>query len=151
MYALSHSIEVNPENSKPVLTREDVWRGLVMKAENALPFVPGMTKCDVVERGNDWLLRDVEFKGQAFQEKITFRAPVQVHFERVGGEGFIENTISSSDRGLLLTFTFGLVFPDTEAGSAAEQEKGESMKDYYIAAVAATLAKVREMSSEDAS
>lgn len=142
MYVMSHAIEVNPEGETPTLKQEDVWRGLVMKAENAIAFVPGMTKCDVVERGDDWLLRDVEFNGQSFQERITFRAPVQVHFERVGG-GFIENTISTSGRGLLLAFTFGLLFPGTEPGSPAERDRGASMKGDYIGAVAATLATVR--------
>ena len=26
----------------PKLSRSEIWKGLVMKAENALPFVPGM-------------------------------------------------------------------------------------------------------------
>ena len=149
MYTISHAIPVNPEGEDCILAQEDVWAGLVTKAENALPFVPGMSKCEVVDRGTengqDWLLRDVAFKGQEFQERILLRAPTQVHFTRVGGGGFIENTISTSDQGLQLAFTFGLVFPGTEAGSAGEREKGESMKGDYIGAVAATLAKVREM------
>jgi hypothetical protein len=65
----------------------------------------------------------------------------------VGSGGFIENTISESERGLLLTFTFGLPFPGTEPGSAEECAKGESMRASYIAAIAATLKKVRELVS----
>lgn len=150
MYTISHAVRVNPEREDVILTQEDVWTGLKMKAENALPFVPGMSKCDTIERGVDddgieWLLRDVAFKGQEFQERILLRAPTQVHFTRVGGGGFIENTISESEMGLQLAFTFGLNFPGTEGGSDAEREKGESMKADYIGAVAATLAKVREM------
>lgn len=147
MFALANTIPINPEGVQPVLTAEDVWRGLVLKAENALPFVPGMTRCDVVERGPDWLLREVEFNGGSHLERISLRAPVQVHFERVGEDGFIENIISTSDLGLLLTFTFGLSFPGTEPGSDAERAKGEEMKGAYIGAVAATLAKVRQMKS----
>lgn len=145
MYTLSHAIPVNPEGATPVLTRKQVWRGLEMKAENALPFVPGMEKCEVVEREGNMLLRDVVFAGSAHRERIFLYSPVQVQFERVGEEGFIQNTISDSEDGLWLTFTFGLTFPGTEAGSAAERAKGDEMKHAYIGAVAATLERVRQM------
>ena len=51
----------------PRLHRGDVWKGLVMKAENALPFVPGMAKCDVVERTANGLTRDIMFRGEAMR------------------------------------------------------------------------------------
>ena len=145
MFALSYAIPVNPDGASPALTREQVWRGLEMKCENALPFVKGMSRCDVIERGDGWLLREVTFAGDSHRERITLHAPVQVHFERVGEGGFIENTISDSANGLMLTFTFGLAFPGTAPGSEAERAKGESMRGAYIGAVDATLARVRQM------
>jgi hypothetical protein len=150
MFSLSYSIEVNPPGATPVLTREQIWRGLEMKAENALPFVPGMTECEVIERTGNRILRNVVFAGSSHQERITLHAPVQVHFERVGEGGFIENTISDSERGLMLTFTFALTFPGTEPGSHAEREKGEGMRHAYVGAVGATLDRVRRMVREGA-
>lgn len=38
MYMLSVSTPVNPDGVQPVLTMEQVWTGLVMKGENALPL-----------------------------------------------------------------------------------------------------------------
>lgn len=148
MYTLSYAIEVNPAGVTPTLTADQVWKGLEMKAENALPFVPGMQRCEVVERTANTILREVTFAGDDFKEFITLYAPVQVQFERVGSGGFIQNTISESEKGLLLTFTFGLPFAGTEPGSAAEREKGESMRHAYVGAVGATLKKVREMVSQ---
>lgn len=145
MYALSYTVEVNPAGAEPVLTAEQIWKGLEMKAVDALPFVPAMTRCDVVERGENMLRREITVGGGDFEERITFYPPVQVHFERVGSGGFIENTISDSASGLLLTFTFALPFPGTAPGSAEEREKGESMRESYVAAVASTLSKVREL------
>ena len=148
MFALSYAVEVNPAGVNPVLSRGQVWRGLEMKAEDARPFVKGMTKCEVLERDGNQLLRDVTFAGESFRERITFHAPVQVHFERVGQGGFIENTISDSPLGLLLTFTFGLNFPGVTPGSPEERAKGEGMREAYIGAVAATLDRVRIMARE---
>lgn len=145
MYTLSYTVPVNPAGTELVLDRDQVWRGLEMKAENALPFVPGMTKCEVVERDGNMILRDVEFAGTSHREKILLHKPVQVQFERVGENGFIQNTISDSENGLLLAFTFGLNFPGIAAGSGAERAKGDEMKRAYIGAVAATLERVRQM------
>jgi Domain of unknown function (DUF1857) len=145
MYTLSYAIEVNPEGASPALTAEQVWAGLEMKAVNALPFVPGMTKCEMTERKDNIILRDVTFAGDDFKERITLHAPVQVQFERIGSGGFIQNTISESEKGLMLSFTFGLPFPGTEPGSPEEKAKGESMRGAYVGAVGATLKTVREM------
>ena len=49
MIEVSKRIPVN-EPGQPTLTRSDVWKGLVMKANNALPFVPAMTHCNVLQR-----------------------------------------------------------------------------------------------------
>lgn len=145
MYNLSHAIRINPEGAEPKLTREQVWRGLEMKAENALPFVNGMTQCDVIERTDTTILREVTFMGGQSQEFITLFAPVKVHFNRTDGTGWIDNTISDFDDELILTFTFGINFPGIAEGSDEEREKGDGMRGAYVGAVAATLTRVREM------
>jgi hypothetical protein len=114
MYALSASIEVNPDGTTPILGQDQIWRGLVMKAENAVPFVPGMQACKVLERYADGLLREIVIGGDRFKERITFTPPIQVLFERVdtaAHAGWITNVISESERGLMLTFTFAVNFP----------------------------------------
>ncbi|KTE39312.1 MULTISPECIES: SRPBCC family protein [unclassified Sphingopyxis] len=145
MYALSHAIPINPPGAVPVLTREQVWRGLEMKAENAMPFVDGMTQCDVDSREGNVLTRTITFRGTQHREKITLFAPVKVQFERLDGTGWIDNVISESEGGLLLTFTFGISFPGIAGGSAEEQAQGDSMRGAYTGAVAATLNRVRQM------
>src|SRR2546422_843363 len=53
MISVSNTVAVNPPGEPVVLTRDDVWHGLTLKAENALPFVPAITECDVLERTDD--------------------------------------------------------------------------------------------------
>lgn len=145
MYALSHAIPVNPDGVEPSLTREQVWRGLEMKAENAIPFVNGMSQCDVLEREANTITRVVTFKGSQHKEFITLFEPVKVQFERMDGTGWIDNTLSDSDDGLLLTFTFGVTFPGIEENTPEEQAFGENMKGAYVGAINATLTRVRQM------
>lgn len=145
MYALSYAIPVNPGGVEPQLTREQVWRGLELKAENAMPFVEGMTQCDLQSRDGNVIVRTITFRGTRHRERITLFAPVKVQFERLDGTGWIDNAISDSDDGLLLTFTFGITFPGIAEGTPEEQAQGDSMRGSYTGAVAATLARVRQM------
>ncbi|KRB85360.1 hypothetical protein ASE00_00700 [Sphingomonas sp. Root710] len=145
MYMVSYSIEVNPAGVEPVLTAQQVWAGLVMKAENALPFVPVMQRCDVIERSGNTLLREITLGGEDMKEFITLLEPIQVQFERVGTKDFIQNTISESERGLMLTFTVGVSFAGAEPGSEQERQAGDAMRHAYVNAVGSTLRRVREM------
>jgi hypothetical protein len=149
VFAFSAAVEVNPPSATPVLTGADVWRGLVMKAENALPFVPAMQSCTIRERFEDGLLRDVVVRGEQFTERVTFTPPIQVRFERRDAAGrpagWITNVISESERGLMLTFTFAVAPAGARPGSPEEREGGELMKASYVDAIKATLAAVRRL------
>lgn len=150
MYKLSRTIPVN-EPGKPFLSRHDVWTGLEMKANNALPYVPIMQKCAVIERGNGWLLRDIALNNVPLREKVTFEPERRVIFERVAGSepGRIENIIAEDEQGnLTLTFAFGLRKEGIPEGSEAETRHFAPMEGAYLGAVAATLGAVRRTVEE---
>jgi len=150
MYKLSRTIPVN-EAGKPLLSRHDVWIGLEMKANNALPFVPIMQKCEVVERGAGWLTRDILVNNVPLREKVTFEPENRVIFERIAGSepGRIENVIGEDESGnLTLTFAFALGKEGLADGSEAETKHFAPMEGAYLGAVASTLAAVRRTVEE---
>jgi hypothetical protein len=150
MFKLSRTIPVN-EPGQPRLSRSDVWKGLMMKANNALPFVPAMKKCEVLEKGEGWLVRDVVVGNEALREKVTFEPERRVVFERVAGNepGQIENTLGEDAQGnLTLTFSFALTRKGLEGDAEAEKRHFAPMEGMYFGAVAATLAAVRRMVAE---
>jgi Domain of unknown function (DUF1857) len=152
MIYVSHQLPVN-EHGHPRLTRSDVWDGLVMKANNALPFVPAMTDCVVVARHSDTVFdRDIEFRGQRFTERITLEAPHRVVFTRIAGPvlGTIANEIEGDEDDLRLRFSFALVVAGVEGGSAAETEYADGMTADYLKAVAATIAAMRRVAAGEA-
>jgi Domain of unknown function (DUF1857) len=133
----------------PKLSRSEIWKGLVMKADNALPFVPGMAKCDVIERTPNGLLRDIVFRGEDAREKITFYPEEKVVFLRLSGnaDGFIVNEILGDDDDLRLRFSFALQLVDAPSDSTKEREFREVMERDYLKAVDATLGAIRKMVS----
>jgi Domain of unknown function (DUF1857) len=147
MIFVSHQLPVN-EPGEPVLDRKAVWDGLVLKANNALPFVPAMTECEVTQRLSETIFdRDIVFRGQAMTERITMEEPHRVTFTRIAGPvlGTIANEIEGPDDDLKLRFSFALVVTGVEGGSAAEKEYADSMTGDYLKAVAATLNAMRRI------
>ena len=150
MIYVSHQLPVNAPG-EPRLDRAAVWDGLVLKANNALPFVPSMTFCEVTARHSDTVFdRDIDFRGQRFTERITLEAPHRVVFTRIAGPvlGTIANEIEGTDDDLHLRFSFALVVTGVEGGSAGEQEYADSMTGDYLKAVAATLSAMRKIAAD---
>jgi hypothetical protein len=149
MIFVTHDLPVNVPG-EPHLDRAAVWDGLVRKANNALPFVPSMTFCEVTARHGDTVFdRDIEFRGQRFTERITLEPPHRVVFTRIAGPvlGTIANEIEGPADDLRLRFSFALVVAGVEGGSPAEQEYAESMTGDYLKAVAATLNAMRRVAA----
>ena len=110
-----------------------------------------MTSCEVTESGENWLQREIEFRGQKLGERITLEPQETVKFERTSGEvlGTILNEIlEDSDGELSLRFSFDLVLEGVEPGSEAEKEYEETMKGDYEKAVESTLAAIRRWVAE---
>jgi len=152
MIYVSKEIAVNDDLAadQPRLNRSQIWTGLVMKAENALPFVPGMAQCDVAERFEGGLVRDIVFRGERAREKITFQPEERVTFVRLSGnaDGFIINEILGTHDEPRVRFSFALQLLDAASGSAAEAEFRTVMERDYLKAVDATVAAIRRMISE---
>lgn len=153
MVRASRTIKVNAEAGEPALTRSLVWRGLLMKAENPLPFVPVITSCKIIERHKDGLTREIVDRGDPITERVTFHPERMVQFERLSGRilGTILNEIVEDDDGdLALRFTFTLSVAGAPEGSAEESQVAEDMERGYLMAVATTLKAVRNLIGDKA-
>lgn len=152
MIYVSHALPVN-EPGQPRVTRDDLWRGLVAKAGNALPFVAAMSRCDVLERhGENVFDRSISFRGQDFVERITLEEPHRVVFTRLSGPvlGTIANEIEGQDEDLQLRFSFALVLSGVPGNSADERTYAQTMTGDYLQAVTATRDAMRRIAAGDA-
>jgi hypothetical protein len=152
MIFVSHRLPVNGPGN-PHLDRSALWDGLVMKANNALPFVPSMTYCEVTQRLSDNVFdRDIDFRGDRMTERITLEPRHRVVFTRIAGPvlGTIANEIEGDDDELFLRFSFALVVGGVEGGSPEEQKYADSMTGDYLKAVEATLTAMRKIAAGEA-
>ncbi|MFD3590928.1 SRPBCC family protein [Streptomyces sp. NPDC058683] len=146
MIEVSRTLPVN-DGTEPALRVDDIWAGLMDKAENPLTYVASMSKCTVTERFDGGLVREVVHAGQPVREVVTFYPKQRVHFVRThaAARGTIDNEISLGDAGeLTLTFSFRIVVDGVAAGSAEEKEFAAHMEADYLDAVQTTLRAVRD-------
>jgi hypothetical protein len=151
MIKVDKTLPVNPDKTGAtvILTRDQVWAGLMMKVDDAKPFVPLMTKCDVTQRLENGIVRDIIFDGMALKERIIFYPKEKIEFIRVGigrEMGTIWNEIFEDGSGeLQLRFAFELEVPDLT--EAQEQAYGETRATGYLNAVRATLEMLRNLAA----
>jgi len=152
MIKVDKTLPVNPDKSgnTPILTRDDLWNGLMRKVDDAKPFVPLMTKCEVTQRFENGVVRDIVFDGMELKERIIFYPKERVEFQRVGvGDemGTIWNEILEDEKGELhLRFAFELEVPNLT--EEQEQEYEEKRAKGYLNAVQATLDYLRNLQVE---
>ena len=74
MFSIDKSVPVNAnlKPGDPVLTRDHIWEGLLMKAYDAKPFVHLMTKCEVTREFENGIERDIVFRGMELTERLIF-------------------------------------------------------------------------------
>ena len=149
-----YSTATVPVNSdgETKLTREQVWKGLELKARDARPFLPpGLcTKCDVVEESATHFVREATIAGVDLREIITLEPQSKVTFFQATGprEGAIVNELFVDEDGALqLRFYCYLGLRGKQPNGPEEQaEQARFDSDSgYKAALLSTLKRTREM------
>lgn len=79
----NHLIEINmPDNPLVMkITREQLWRGLVLRAEQPTLFVMALDACEITARVANGLSRTLRFGTLRVHDHVTFTPPVQVHYQ----------------------------------------------------------------------
>lgn len=58
----AYTEQINPADASPVLSREQIWKGLQRKIRKAQDFVPIIHACDVLEEKDNEVVREAHFK-----------------------------------------------------------------------------------------
>lgn len=148
------TVLVNPEGERR-LTREQVWKGLELKARDARLFLPpGLcTRCDVTEESATHFVRAATIAGVDLREIITLEPQRKVTFFQATGprEGAIVNELFEDETGeLRLKFYCYLGLRDKQPGGLEEMAEQQQFDSHagYKAALQSTLKRTREMLAE---
>lgn len=131
-----HLIAINdPGNPLIVpLTREQLWAGLRYRVDNPLPFLPGLEACTLLEQGDDYRLRELDFGAARIRDRVTMVEGHWVCFAIEPGEthagGRLTITIEEPEPAyLFLRFAYAT----TLASTANDEDKAyvEYVKSAY--------------------
>ena len=151
----SATVPVNPAGELP-LTREQLWRGLVLKARDAREFLPPgvCTRCEVVMDGEEVIIREATILGDDVKEIITFEPKTKVSFHQFKGprEGVIVNEVLEGPDGSLLLKFYCLLGLRNAAPGSEQERKEQALMDSeergYKRALLSTLARTRVLVQE---
>lgn len=78
----THLIEINTPGNPLIapLSRAQLWRGLVLRAERPTLFLIGLDSCDITARSTDRLARTLRFGKLAVVDEVRFQPLEQVHY-----------------------------------------------------------------------
>lgn len=78
-----HLLQINDASDPQIepLTREQLWLGLVARAERPQYFLVGMDECLIAERTANTLRRHMRFGATHLHDLVTYEPPVQVRFD----------------------------------------------------------------------
>lgn len=108
-----HLIAINDPGNPLVmpLSRRQLWAGLLHRVDNPVPFLPGLESCTIVERTDEYLLRELDFGAAMIQDRVTMAEMRWVRFEILANAehagGTLTISIEEPDAGyLFLRFAY---------------------------------------------
>ena len=149
----SHLIQINDPFNPLIdpLSRAQLWRGLVLRAENPLLFVMALDRFEIVERGENALVRVLHFGGLRLRDRVSFIPMRQVRYEvEAAGDtpaASLVMTIEEPEPGqLFVRFDY-----ETLPGSAAapmDDFYSSFAKQAYLEADIDTISTIRRLAAE---
>lgn len=148
-----HLIEVNDPLNPLIepLSREQLWRGLVLRAENPLLFVLALDRFEILERGESALVRVLHFGSLSLRDRVSFSPMNQVRYEIEATEDSPSATLVMSIEEpapgrLFVRFDYETLQGD--AGAPVDALYSSLAKQAYVKADIDTISTIRRLASE---
>ncbi|KAH0541979.1 hypothetical protein FGG08_003611 [Glutinoglossum americanum] len=157
LFPFAYTVPINPPSASPMLTKDEVWSGLIKKARRAQDYIPIIDHCEIVSEDKDGLVRDVNIKPGFFmpeglvREEVKWVEKVRLDYTIKGDSPrSIVNLLSEGggEGELYLTFIFEFN-KDVEPGS---QEEADTWALYHAGAkksVEHTVKIIREKKAQE--
>jgi hypothetical protein len=152
----SHLIQINDPLNPLIdpLSREQLWRGLVLRAENPLLFVLALDGFEIVGRDEHSMMRVLHFGSVRLRDRVSFTPMSRVRYEIEAAQdtpaATLTMTIEEPEPGqLFVRFDYETLHGG--ASAPLDEFYGSFAKQAYIEADIDTIATIRRLAqTEDA-
>jgi len=147
-----HLIQIN-DLKQPLaqhLTRNQLWQGLVYRAESPMEFMDHIDDVKIIERGTNWIERQITMGKLLVHDKIEYVHEVHVHYHTAasadhGGGQMIMTIEEPSPAALFVRFTYITPHPDSPDPETAHYL--EFLKSAWRETDIDTIRKIREFAA----
>jgi len=135
-----HLIQINdPANPLvPSMTRDQLWEGLVLRAEQPQLFVLGLDSCTILSRTDSTLERELHFGNATVRDRVTLQSKQSVRYDIMATAAYVGGsltmTIEQPDAlQLFLRFEYRTTLPtaDATAPNSDVRQTQEIVKSAY--------------------
>lgn len=116
------------------LSREELWFGLLCRAEDPRAFLPGLETCEILERSGNELVRELKFGSAVIRDRVTLEPMESVCFETEATASHAGGTLTirieePAPRQMVLRFHYRTTFGDEEG--SPDRAYAEYVKSAY--------------------
>lgn len=149
----THLVQINDPFNPLIdpLSREQVWRGLVLRAENPLLFVMALDGFEIIERGDKLLARELRFGQLTLRDRVSFEPMKQVRYEiEAAGDSPAATLVMTIEEPepeqLFVRFDYETLQGDTAA--PIDEFYSSFAKQAYVGADIDTVSTIRRLALE---
>jgi hypothetical protein len=149
----AHLVEINDPLNPLIdaLSRAQLWRGLVLRAEEPTLFVYGLDSCRILEKTAESLSRELSFGKLVIRDRVHLFPPHQVRYETdpqpMMAAANLTMTIEEPDRD---RFYIRFEYEDghTEGDATSETFYEEFRHSAYVEADIDTVKVIRQLAAD---
>jgi len=145
-----HLVEINDPGNPALdpLTTEQLWQGLVLRAESPELFILGLDRAEVLGRGDGWIDRVLHFGEATVRDRVVFDPQRAVRYETAATDEHAGGTLSMiietpTAGALLVRFIYETTMPSVDP--TGDDRYAEIVKSAYHEADLDTVRKIREI------
>ncbi len=149
----AHLVEINDPLNPLIdpLTREQLWRGLVLRAELPTAFVPHLDRCTILEKSELSVSRELQYGELVVRDRVTYLPQEQVVYhvpqQKDIPESQLTMTIEEPEPNILFVrFEYDNGGGETE--SATEAMYNDFRRSAYTESDIDTIRTIREMAED---
>jgi hypothetical protein len=131
-----HLIQINDPSNPYVdtMTRDELWEGLVLRAEQPQLFVLGLDSCTIVSRTDSTLDRELHYGQTTVRDRVTLQHHQSVRYDILATETYVGGSLTMTieqpdDKQLFLRFEYKTTLPVSEDQDARQTQ--EIVKSAY--------------------
>ena len=146
-----HLVEVNNPDTPggTTLTRDQLWNGLLLRAEKPEMFVLGLEQCTILERTWSCIWRELDFGNLKVRDRVTFHPKLLVNYQTEAQPGLPSAVLTMvieepAPQVLQVRFEYQL----TEVASETASDEEACRQAAYVQADNAALCIIRELAAK---